>query len=60
MIKLTFHFGTELNADSKKAIACWLCYTFAYPCYNVLSYDAIYCSDSSNKDLSFNSTAIYS
>ncbi|CAD8043436.1 unnamed protein product [Paramecium primaurelia] len=60
LIKLTFHFGTELNAESKKAIACWLCYTFAYPCYDVLSYDAIFCSDSINKDLSFNSTTVYS
>lgn len=59
-MKLTFHFGTELTSDIKKSIGCWLCYSFAYPCYNVLSYDAIFCSDSVNKDLSFNSTAVYS
>lgn len=56
LLKLTFNFGTLLSNIHKLDISCWLCYSFAYPCYNLLSYDAIYCKNSTFKNLTFNST----
>lgn len=42
-MKLQFNFGTELTKDFKKSLVCWLCYSMAYPCKNVMTFDAIYC-----------------
>lgn len=58
-MKLQMHFGTMLDSTTKKGIMCWLCKSASYPCYNVMTYDSIYCDSLSSTNFSYNSTSVH-
>ncbi|KAL4434732.1 hypothetical protein ABPG74_017152 [Tetrahymena malaccensis] len=47
LLRISIQFANVITNKQKTNLVCYLCQQFAIPCFNVMSYDSIYCEDQS-------------
>ncbi|KAL4483563.1 hypothetical protein ABPG72_016844 [Tetrahymena utriculariae] len=47
LLRISIQFANTIQNKQKTNLVCYLCQQFAIPCFNVMSFDSIYCEDQS-------------